>query len=88
MPWRRSRVAAANLSNWANMKPLSITESGIRGIASRDGHRVEKTELSLYNVKSDPGETHSVAAANPEIVRRLQKAMDVARADLAIHSPA
>ena len=69
-------------SNWANMKPLSITESGIRGIASRHGYRVEKIGLSLYNVQSDPGETYNAAAANPEIVARLQKVVADARADL------
>jgi arylsulfatase len=69
-------------SNWANMKPLSITESGIRGIASRHGYRVEKIGLSLYNVQSDPGETYNAAATNPEIVARLQKVVAEARADL------
>ncbi|MDO8539505.1 MAG: alpha/beta fold hydrolase [Opitutaceae bacterium] len=69
-------------SNWANMKPQSIENSGIRGIASRHGYRVEKTELALYNVKNDPGETRNVAAAQPEIVARLQKVVAAARADL------
>jgi hypothetical protein len=55
-------------SNWANMKPQSIENSGIRGIASRHGYRVEKLELSLYNVRQDPGETRNVAAQHPEIV--------------------
>ena len=69
-------------SNWANMKPLSIEQSGIRGIASRHGYRVEKIDLSLYNVRVDPGETFNAAAANPEIVARLQKVAAAARADL------
>src|SRR5688572_11345614 len=69
-------------SNWANMKPLAIEQSGIRGIASRHGYRVEKIGLSLYNVRVDPGETANVADANPEIVARLQKVAAAARADL------
>lgn len=69
-------------SNWANMKPQSIENSGIRGIASRHGYRVEKLELSLYNLKSDPGERVNVAATHPEIVARLQTVVSAARADL------
>jgi arylsulfatase A-like enzyme/predicted esterase len=69
-------------SNWANMKPQSIENSGIRGIASRHGYRVEKIELSLYNVRADPTETKNLAAQHPEIVARLQQRMAAARADL------
>src|SRR5262249_18752375 len=69
-------------SNYGKIKPLSIEESGIRGIASRHGYRVEKLELSLYNLRDDPGETRNVASAHPEIVARLQKLVDAARADL------
>lgn len=69
-------------SNWANMKPQSIENSGIRGIASRHGYRVEKIELSLYNVRQDPGETRNLAAQNPEIVARLQQVVARAREDL------
>ena len=69
-------------SNWANMKPQSIENSGIRGIASRHGYRVEKLELSLYNVRQDPGETRNVAVQHPEIVSRLQQAVARAREDL------
>lgn len=69
-------------SNWANMKPQSIENSGIRGIASRHGYRVESTGLALYNVRVDPGETFNAAAANPGIVARLQERVAAARADL------
>lgn len=69
-------------SNWANMKPDSIENSGIRGIASRHGYRVEKTGLTLYNVRTDPGETANVAENNSEIVARLQQTVQAARADL------
>ncbi|MES2696629.1 MAG: alpha/beta hydrolase fold domain-containing protein, partial [Verrucomicrobiota bacterium] len=69
-------------SNYANMKPESIENSGIRGIASRHGYRVEKLELSLFNLKDDPGESKNLAAQHPEIVARLQKVVAAARADL------
>jgi arylsulfatase A-like enzyme len=69
-------------SNYANMKPQSIENSGIRGIASRHGYRVEKIELSLFNLKDDPGETKNLAAQHPDIVARLQKVVAAARADL------
>jgi arylsulfatase A-like enzyme len=69
-------------SNFANMKPQAIENSGIRGIASRHGYRVETIGLSLYNVKTDPGETRNVAEKHPEIVARLQEVAKRAREDL------
>ena len=69
-------------SNYGNMKPESIELSGIRGIASRHGYRVEQTGLALYNLKSDPSELNNVAAAHPDIVARLQLDVAAARADL------
>lgn len=69
-------------ANYENMKPLSITESGIRGIASRHGYRVEKIDLSLFNLDTDPAETKNVAEMNPDIVRLLLKLIDAARKDL------
>jgi arylsulfatase len=69
-------------SNYANLKPDSIQNSGIRGIATRHGYRFEKTEIALYNVRADPTETNNVAAAHPEIVARLQERVAAARADL------
>jgi arylsulfatase len=69
-------------SNWGNLTPKSIQESGIRGIASRHGYRVESLPLSLFNLQSDPGETHNLAAEFPEIVNRLQAEVATARAEL------
>jgi acetyl esterase/lipase len=69
-------------SNYGKMKPESIELSGIRGIASRHGYRVEKTEIALYNLKEDPSELRNVAAAHPDIVARLQLDVAAARADL------
>lgn len=69
-------------SNFGKLKPEAIELSGIRGIASRHGYRVEKIELSLYNLREDPGERTNLASKHPDIVKRLQSLADEARADL------
>jgi arylsulfatase len=69
-------------SNWANLKPNDITQSGVEGIASRHGYRVEKLPLSLYNLAEDPGEQTDVAAQHPEVVQRLSALAETLRADL------
>lgn len=60
----------------------SSTQSGVEGIASRHGYRVEHLELSLYHLEDDPGETRNLASANPDIVQRLSVVAEVARRDL------
>ena len=69
-------------SNWGKLKPLSHEISGIRGIASRHGYRVESLPLSLFNLRDDPGEARNLAADHPEVVRDLQRLVAAARADL------
>lgn len=69
-------------SNWDKMEPRDIEDSGIRGIASRHGYKVEHLGLTLYNLREDVGETTDVAAAHPEIVARLQTLAAAAREDL------
>ena len=69
-------------SNWGKGKPMSIEQSGIYGIASRHGYRVEELGISLYNMRNDPGELANVAAQHPDIVAKLMKIVDEARADL------
>ncbi|HRP05297.1 MAG TPA: hypothetical protein PLV87_10335, partial [Opitutaceae bacterium] len=68
--------------NWGRMKPMSLEQSGIRGIASRHGYRVEKIGLVLYDLEADPGETRDLAADRPEVVAELQGVAARARASL------
>jgi arylsulfatase len=69
-------------ANFENMKPESMSESGIRGIASRHGYKVERAPAALYDLRTDPGETQDVSAGHPDIVRHLQGFAEKARADL------
>jgi arylsulfatase len=69
-------------SNWGKGKPMSIEQSGIYGIASRHGYRVEEVGLSLYNMRTDPGELANVADQHPQIVAELLTIVEAARADL------
>jgi arylsulfatase A-like enzyme len=69
-------------ANFAAMKPLAIEESGIRGIASRHGYKVERIVRTLYDLDGDPGESRDVAAANPDVVKRLLDLAESYRADL------
>ncbi len=69
-------------SNFGRLAPNSITQSGVEGIASRHGYRVERLELSLFNLDDDIGETRNLAARYPDIVARLSAAAETVRRDL------
>jgi arylsulfatase len=69
-------------ANFENMKPMGMDASGIRGIASRHGYKVERALPALYDLRTDPGERQDVAAGHPDVVRRLQEFAEKARADL------
>lgn len=69
-------------SNWENMKPAAITQSGIEGIATRHGYQVAQQSLALYNLKDDVGETKDVSSAHPEVVERLKKLAEPFRQQL------
>ena len=69
-------------SNYEKLKPASIKLSGLEGIASRHGYRVERTGLELYNLEKDVGETTNVAVHHPEIVAQLLANAEAARSDL------
>jgi arylsulfatase A-like enzyme len=62
------------------------TFPSLTGDAGRDGKpggiTQGKIELSLFNLADDPGEQTNVLDDHPEVVARLQKLADVARADL------
>jgi len=69
-------------ANFENMKPEGMDVSGIRGIASRHGYKVERAAAALYDVRRYLGETQDVAAGHPDVVRRLRALAEQARADL------
>jgi arylsulfatase len=69
-------------SNWGKLAPTSITQSGVEGIATRHGYRLEQLELSLFNLEADPGEQRNLASAHPEVVQRLSALAAEARLDL------
>jgi arylsulfatase len=69
-------------ANHAKMTPKAIEESGIRGIASRHGYRVEKIGLSLFDLNTDPGELKDMADAHPDVVKQLTALADEVRRDL------
>lgn len=69
-------------ANFTAMRPDAIEESGIRGIASRHGYKVEQLPLSLYDLASDPGEATNRAGENPAVVAELSRLADRFRKDL------
>jgi arylsulfatase A-like enzyme len=69
-------------SNWGKLAPASIKQSGVEGIATRHGYRIEQLELSLFNLDTDPGERHNVATEHPDIVKRLTALAEEVRREL------
>jgi arylsulfatase A-like enzyme len=69
-------------ANHANMKPNAIEESGIRGIASRHGYRVERLDRSLFDLQADPSESIDVLKSHPKMVQELTRLAESARQDL------
>jgi arylsulfatase len=69
-------------SNWGKATPFSIKDSSMEAIASRHGQRVERLELSLFNLRADPGENKNVAAQHRDVVARLTRAAEPIRAEL------
>ena len=69
-------------ANHGKQRPEAMTMSGLRGIASRHGYKIQKLELSLYDLNADIGETMNVAAQHPDVVKRLLRYAAAARIEL------
>ncbi len=69
-------------SNHGQLDPMSITSSGLEGIASRHGYRVAQAPQALYDLREDPGETTDVQADHPDVVARLAQAAAAMRREL------
>lgn len=67
-PGRDGKPAASD-----RLRPKSITESGLEGIASRHGYRVERIEASLFDLEDDVGEQRDMSAQHPEVVKRIEE---------------
>jgi arylsulfatase len=60
-------------AGYGTLKPKSITQSGIEGIASRHGYGVGSLEESLFDLDTDPGETQNLAPKQPEVIRKMKE---------------
>jgi arylsulfatase len=69
-------------ANFAKMTPEAMSVSGVRGIASRHGYKVEKSPVALYDLSVDAGEKVNVAEKNPDAVKELMRHVEAARAEL------
>ncbi len=70
-----SQLQAVRSSEWKLVLPLEARWVNFRG-------QTVKGELALYDVVSDPGETRNVAAGHADVVRRLTRLAEKARAEL------
>lgn len=69
-------------ANFNNLKPASITQSGIQGIATRHGYQVAHIDSALFNMRTDPGEKSNVASEHPKVVARLSQLAATIRREL------
>ena len=69
-------------SGFGTLAPASIQQSGVEGIATRHGYRIEMLEESLFHLDTDPGERRNLTQQQPEIVQRLRTAADAVRMEL------
>lgn len=61
-------------------RSLNGRPGGTNGIPAK--YENLKTELALYNLENDPGETKNVAKENGEVIQRLEGLMERMRVDL------
>ena len=63
-----------------NYRSLDGRSGGTNGIPAK--YESLKTELTLYNLETDPSETKNLAAENPDIIKKLQALLATASTDL------
>jgi arylsulfatase A len=77
-------LEAVRRGNWKLHFPHAYRS--LSGPAGKDGepgpYRQARTELALYDLAADVGESRNVAEENPEVVAELKKLADAAREDL------
>jgi len=66
-------------AGYGRLQPKSMNQSGVAGIASRHGYRVEQQALALYNLKDDPAESIDVSSKHSDVVKGLVRIAEEAR---------
>lgn len=69
-------------AGYGRLKPKSMNQSGVAGIASRHGYRVEQQALALYNLKDDPAESVDVSSKHPDVVKSLVAIAEAAKQEI------
>lgn len=83
--YKQNELQAVRTGDWKlvfahDSRTMQGQAPGKDGIPGR--YRNEKIEPALYNLREDLAESKNVAAANPEVVQRLEALAEEARADL------
>jgi arylsulfatase len=80
------RQVAVRSGDWKLMLPHQVSTSLNPGKHGLPGEQVrQQVPLSLFNLRDDIGETHNLAAENPEVVKRLRKSLQAFRSEMALH---
>ena len=69
-------------SNHGKLKPMSITSSGLEGIASRHGYRVVETPKALFDLRKDPSEKANILDQHPKIAAQIDELAERIREEL------
>jgi arylsulfatase A-like enzyme/Flp pilus assembly protein TadD len=65
---------------------LNFGWSSLRGLVSGRWKYIQAPRPELYDLTSDPGETHDLAATRPDVVRRLERELAELRASMRTYS--